>query len=1086
MSGWVIVHPPEQAVRGIALSSVDPRDSCRTVCLVPGAQSIKEYRRILHHAGLDETGFFFQTFDSFVRGLLPPDPLRLMTPVEQEWLVRQATAEALGEEGGYFGNMKERYSWLKTVEARIGELKRAGVRPTRLSSLWADKGEGLEEFSRIFHAYGRLLKENRLLDHEEAYFLAMEAIRKGKAKLPARVVAEHFPDLSFLQEQLLVQLVTAGVPVTFHLAWDESRPRLFRETARLSERLIERGFGFRKVEPIPDRSSAGGNVFLHLTREVFSLSPRPADAENQVEVLAAPGVSMEAALTVARLKRWLEESEAPLSEAVLITNQPEVYHPFLFRELEEAGIPCSRPHTRPLKEHPLLQAILTALFLAEGREDLRPVLLENPVLPWTKGMERGVSWPKIWHRLGAPREAKTLTDRLENLSEEEMKAEGTDRETLMQLVELFHWVEEIPERQPWMNWVAWFESWVDHLDDSALRVAMARDRELLPLAVEEWKAWEELKSILAEWREIFGQADLGRQMCDRASFATALEEAANRKQVERKPGRRGGVRLLEPNQVRGDRYGAVFLLGCVEGEWPRSIPEDWLVSDQERERLRSEGVRLALSAEQREHQVFPFFQCVCAAKEKLVLSYPAMDEEGRRQLPSPYLEEVQRVFRKGSVQDYKPSIADTLPLPWEGCTSLSKGMERVVSVLGKAKSESVEEEVLTSALPLLGDVREKDPVFLRDLGQKIRVERTRWGSGWSSFDGVLTPSLPKEFAVSLTERTWSATQLNELARCRFHFFAGRLLKVLPQEDAVEGFSAPERGELMHRILCRFWDRYRDSPLTSFPREEVEEHLLATAETIFDEFARAAEGRDPFSVRIEENRLKGRLLSILEHEYSWRGKEESSDFRPRYLELVFGMGRDESLVDRREIDPSTREHPAELTFAEGRRIRLRGKVDRLDTDEEGFYVLYDYKSGSAPDRAEVKAGAHLQLPLYLWVLQEEFGLDPDKAVGAAFYTAGSRRVGQGPTNNRNEGLWRREEAQRAGISKRISGLLDEENWDRVLGEIRHQVTEQLERATVGDFAVDPTWDCPVYCPHRGVCRIDTRRVARKKGMDRRDG
>src|SRR5690606_31568793 len=141
-------------------------------------------------------------------------------------------------------------------------------------------------------------------------------------------------------------------------------------------------------------------------------------------------------------------------------------------------------------------------------------------------------------------------------------------------------------------------------------------------------------------------------------------------------------------------------------------------------------------------------------------------------------------------------------------------------------------------------------------------------------------------------------------------------------------------------------------------------------------------------RIEKSRIRQQLIQLLAHECFWRRKVENPP-APRFLELGFGMAADPALVHRGEIDPRTRTSPAELKLAEDWTLRLRGKVDRVDMDADGYYALYDYKSGAAPSMEAIRSGDQLQLPLYLWVLQETFGLHPDQAVGAAYYTAAKR-------------------------------------------------------------------------------------------------
>ncbi|SDW67329.1 ATP-dependent helicase/DNAse subunit B [Marininema mesophilum] len=1070
MPGRLVLHPAIEANRGMGLLHLTPRGEQQIVYLVPGAQSVGEYRRIVHSRGLSEKQIQLTTFDAFVRELYPQSKKHLMTRIEQEWLARRAVEEGIREEPGYFQGMTDRVGWLKKVEARIGELKRAGVRPERLTTLWKHQGDGLPELARVFYTYDRLLKEHDLLDHEEPYFLVMDAIRKEEITLPTHVVAEQFPDLSFLQEQLLIQLITAGVSVELHLAWDEERPRLFEETKGLCDRLKRRGFEIEQRQG--HKTKKRRKSLDHLARSIFATEPR-REVSSDVEVIAAPGLEKEVTLVVARLKRWLRESGSPLNKVALVTNQANSYFPLLMSALEEAGIPCTRTFSRPLKEHPLIWTLHTALSMQSMKKEMIPLLLESPLLPWLADKSSAVSWTAIWQGLGSPERGELLSRRIDQITEDELQKWEISQEELVGMVDLFRWVEGVPQHPlSWNEWVAWFTSWVKPLDDRERRQTLARNPMLLPVMAEEWKAWSGLREIITTWQGIFAQRNLGEQMCDRGEFLSALEQAAEAKQIEGKPGRRGGIHLLEPNQVRGDRYQGVFLLGCVEGEWPRPIAEDWLVSDEERERLRREGVHLALAYEQRTHQLIPFFHCVSAAEEKLVLSYPASDVEGRNRLPSPYLDEVKRVYKPEPFSEEIPGISELLPLSWQVSTSLNKGLERGIALLGRVGGKDLKEKDLQMARRIVERVREERPSFIASVAEKIKVESQRQSEGKTSkYSGSLTTDVwGPEVAKAMKDQVWSVTQLNELMQCRFHFFAGRMVGARHISEEIEGLSPLEKGELLHRILCRFWDRYRRKSLPDF--ELAEEDLRGVANAVWQEFvSKDSQERDPLYLHIEKSRLIRKVLGMIRHEWSWREKEDVSDFRPILLEFGFGIEKDEERIRRGEIDPATMAKPVELPLANGERLRLKGKVDRVDQDELGRYILYDYKSGNAPDLAQIKEGAYLQLPLYLWAVQEVFSLDSKLAIGVAFFTGGKGKDGQPPTDNRNKGLWRKEEAKLAGISGRVTGLFPADEWEEVMNRIRLQLRDRLERVEKGDFAVEPTWECPTYCPHRGICRVN---------------
>lgn len=1072
MAGWIVQHPVSQGETGMGLRKIDFRFTGHTAYLVPGRRIVRELQKKVREYRLNEDKVAVQTFDQFVRQMLPQES-RLMKPVEQRLILQHAVSQAREKAGlSYFYRIMDQPSGLEQVEARIGELKRSGIRPRRLGELWRDRDKKYQELALIYQAYEGLLDRHGLWDHEEPYWKLMQHIRQGTVKLPDQVVAEHFSDLSFIQEQLLIQMVTAGVPVTLHLIWDEERPRLFQQTIRSVNQLKQRGFRLKKATE-NQRKREKAYSLLHLEKQAFRKEPVKGEVAGAVEVLSAPGVKREVEQVVLRIRKWLQERQASLSDVAIIARDLPVYRSHLLAALNKAGLPCTEANSRMLREHPLFQTVLAGLAVKRGQEEYRSFLLESPY-----PFQQAGNYLQVYKSLGSPRNKKQLSQRVA-----ERFPQGDEEPVSQKIKELKHfyqWLETEPTSHSWRDWISWFESWITELNPSRNWPEMAKDPELLPLVAEEVKAWEGIKRIIGEWKEIFQETDLGESFCDLSSFSSALEQAATHIWVEREPGQRGGIRILEPNQVWGDRYPAVFLLGCSEGKWPRPVSEDWLISDDERLRLKKEGVGLALSQEQRGGQLYPFFRSVQAATELLVFSYPSSNEEGKKTLPSPFLEETLRPFLKEQVLRRVMEVGDFLPGSWNSAPFLSRNLEQAIAVLGDQRKQQNQNEI-HKAFHVIRHSLEKQPEEIRVMGERIQVERMRWGRDYTSFDGLLPiSSLTKQMEKMLQQHVWSATQLNDLVRCRFHYFAGWILGAKEPTQVEEGLSPQDRGDLMHRILCRFWDRYREQGLDTAQGEAAREHLIAVAKSVFREFAQEKGGTASIQLHIEQKRLIYHMLSMLDHELDWQEQvgQDAKRFYPWLLEWSFGLGKDPALVQRREIDPETREYAVSLRLTPNRRIRLRGKVDRVDQDDEGHYILYDYKSGRAPETTELMEGAHLQLPLYLWALQTEFGLAPEKAVGTAFFTPGVRKGGKAPKDNRNKGLWRQEMAYQAGIG-RVKGLLKEEEWQQVFSRIRQKIDGKLKQVEQGDFAVEPTWECPDYCPHRRICRIDSRRMAGKE-------
>ena len=69
---------------------------------------------------------------------------------------------------------------------------------------------------------------------------------------------------------------------------------------------------------------------------------------------------------------------------------------------------------------------------------------------------------------------------------------------------------------------------------------------------------------------------------------------------------------------------------------------------------------------------------------------------------------------------------------------------------------------------------------------------------------------------------------------------------------------------------------------------------------------------------------------------------------------------------------------EVALGDGRRVRMRGKADRVDRRADGDLVVIDYKTGVRPHVRALDhddpgtAGTHLQLPVYAYAARAAYG------------------------------------------------------------------------------------------------------------------
>ncbi|HWJ51437.1 MAG TPA: PD-(D/E)XK nuclease family protein, partial [Solirubrobacteraceae bacterium] len=191
-------------------------------------------------------------------------------------------------------------------------------------------------------------------------------------------------------------------------------------------------------------------------------------------------------------------------------------------------------------------------------------------------------------------------------------------------------------------------------------------------------------------------------------------------------------------------------------------------------------------------------------------------------------------------------------------------------------------------------------------------------------------------------------------------------------------------------------------------------------------------------------VRRRLHADLER-YLQFAAEADSPLEPSRLELGFGF---ESNDDRGEQG----DLPA---FDLGGGVLMRGRIDRVDFDDSGAAVVYDYKSSVAPPPAKWIGERNLQVALYMRAVEDLLGV---RAVGG-FYQPLS------------------------GADLRARGVLESDSGielDCVRGDVREhdEVRELLDEALAGARAaaaeagsgvLEPR---PQTCAYNGGCMYPT--------------
>jgi ATP-dependent helicase/nuclease subunit B len=364
--------------------------------------------------------------------------------------------------------------------------------------------------------------------------------------------------------------------------------------------------------------------------------------------------------------------------------------------------------------------------------------------------------------------------------------------------------------------------------------------------------------------------------------------------------------------------------------------------------------------------------------------------------------------------------------------------------------------------------------------------------------------LRPELADSLygpTLRT-SVSRLESFAACPFKFFVHAGLRA--EERLRFELDPREQGSFQHEVLAAFHEQLRceGRRWRDLAPEEAREWVRGLAEVL------AADFRERLFSKSAQTRFAARMLTEALEDFigvlvGWmRGQYE---FDPVAVELAFG-----------ETDGA----PAwELDLGAGRRLALRGRIDRVDLcrgagDDEALCVVVDYKSSQKElDPVLLANGVQLQLPAYLNVLQHwpeprgTFGVGALRPAGV-FYV--SLRGIYARESNRSDALADAEEARRLAYqhagrfdasalgkldnrgapkgdqfnyrrnkdgswAKNCREALSPQDFATLLGSMEENLKRMGREIFAGAARVDPyrhkqTVACD-QCSYQAICRID---------------
>ena len=1012
------------------------------------------------HLALDLNSFIDVLY-SLCPGQRPALPLSA-----QRLLVEDALA-ASADNAPYYSRRPERLS--RELTQLFRRLEETGTQPSDLGGTTQRSAE----LQALYAAYLERLADG--WSGSRTRFAAVDA------HLDRSTLAQCFPNLGLLVLCGFVEVPAPFLPVLDKLLalapesialldYDPEGPGFFGRTRPLYEFLHTRAV---RVE----RSTADQHPAAALASRLFTHSRASLDAP--VERVACPDRVGEVAAMARRIRQLHQEHGVELAQIRIGFRNLDTYAELVAEVLPRHGLPFYLARGRPLATAPAMNAVFAlidavlerysraALFrllslplvrLRYSFSDQTRTLSAADFAAWTRNVPpstgRGAwlsaiesNFAYLENELG--REGEPFSEDIDDFParREDMRAELEALQPLRSsLTALFDLLQPLESRQD-------LPSFRQHLLHA-----------LSALGVEDALA----EGSAEDGRALARFLDLLDELCTPAAalqprtlsqFADLLRDAISQAHVP--SATRAGIQVTDLAAAGSTPCDYLFLGGLVQGEFPRLPPADIFLEETQRRALNLD------EDANTEAERLSFYRAVCSPRRGLGVFYP--QQAGSEMLaPSPFVDELDSLLAPQPETDESNGTPGTLA---ELHLKLGQGLCATHEASLSPPSGGASSDA-NYALALYSQAARLDShaTALRHLVRGLHIAELRTTpESLGSHEGVLDaePLLAALHTRLGAGHSFSATQLELYGRCPFRFFAQELLSLQPLHDPEDDDSALKRGNLVHRILYRFYADHGEAA-------EREENLATNIADLRHRGRQIAEemGLTSFFWERELERLLGSDDEEREGVLSRFLRLQAAAANPAmptHFELSFG-----SYPGMGERDPQSTTTPYAIGDPEsGAEVRLSGKIDRIDRTADGRFVIFDYKTGRMPSAADMDTGLNLQLPLYLLAAEslfEDIGLR--EGAGAAYLMLRDLE------DCGRKGLFADATHRNAAyVASGRYGMYDHEAYRQCLDAVRGFVLSYARSMRRGVFHVtphDPAKICP-HCPYQQSCRLDPQRM-----------
>lgn len=487
---------------------------------------------------------------------------------------------------------------------------------------------------------------------------------------------------------------------------------------------------------------------------------------------------------------------------------------------------------------------------------------------------------------------------------------------------------------------------------------------------------------------------------------------------------------------------AVFVLGVCEGSIPCGYVNEGILKDDE---LLALGIDESVLKKHCDEN-YKIYRIFASAKEKLYLSYPCSDSDGGGVAASsvihtaetifPRIKRMQNVFEKLNPLD---GLEGVVPTYNKVIANSAKGFWQQPMIWFKNNIPSLYE----TALAAQGYINTPKKLVSQNVETLYKT------------DGMKS----------------SISRIEQYNRCAFAYFVRYGLNVRERNEFE--ISSSDYGSYMHEII-ELYSKFADS----FGWKNIDKSLCEKK-------------AEEITIAVLKKSLSDFYTESERHSYLFKKTVKIMKTALWNITCCYAQSEFVSFGYEVEFDENGVFPPIEIELSGGRKVSLRGKVDRIDlrrTESGDLVCIVDYKSSKKDiDFEKILCGIQVQLPVYLRAVCDGLSKRGENALPAAMlYYHIADPVVSGAKNMSDEEIKKKvfSELKMRGIvleNDSFSGVytvkknVTAQRIEKICRTAYSKISDTLEKIVGGNIDINPLRVsgravCE-YCPYGNVCNFD---------------